>query len=506
MKRREFLRAVVAAPVIGPALVGLTRKSPRPIAGGFVDDAGASGHRLRDGKLSPGRGPERRVPIVIVGGGIAGLSAGWELQRRGVNDFVILELERDAGGNSRWGESEVSAYPWAAHYVPVPGTESALVRELFADLGVLRDGVWEERYLCFSPQERLFSHGEWHEGVEPEFALDSAGRAAFKRFDEEIARFRASGEFTIPMATGVPGDSPLDQMSMGQWLAERKLDAPALRWYVDYACRDDYGALARDTSAWAGIHYFASRAAEELGPLTWPEGNGWIAKQLIARLAERIRTGEPAVRLERAGNRWRVWTTRGTYVADSVIFAAPTFLAPHLVPELANRRPSLVYSPWLTANLTLERLPRDRGHGARPAWDNVLLDSPAVGYVDAAHQSLRTHVERRVWTYYWPLADTAPDAGRRALLALRWSDCVERILSDLERAHPDIRDCVSRIDVMRMGHAMVRPNVGFLRTTADARALARGGLFLANSDLSGLSLFEEAQYRGVTAARAAVNR
>jgi hypothetical protein len=423
-----------------------------------------------------------------------------------MSDFVILELERAAGGNARWGENEVSAFPWGAHYVPVPGTKSPLVRELFADLGVLRDGVWEERYLCFSPQERLFSHGEWHEGVEPEFALDVAGRAAFRQFDEEIARFRASGEFTIPMATGVRRKSPLDHMSMAQWLAEQKLDAPALRWYVDYACRDDYGALARDTSAWAGIHYFASRAAVEQGPLTWPEGNGWIAKQLIARLAEHIRTGEPAVRLERAGNRWLVLTTRGTYVADSVIFAAPTFLAPHLIPELANRRPSLAYSPWLTANLTLQRLPRDRGHGSPLAWDNVILDSPSVGYVDAAHQSLRTHVERRVWTYYWSLADATPEAGRRALLALSWPACVERILADLERAHPDIRECVSRVDVMRMGHAMVRPSVGFLRATAEVAAFAHGGLFLANSDLSGLSLFEEAQYRGVTAASAALTR
>jgi hypothetical protein len=32
------------------------------------------------------------------------------------------------------------------------------------------------------------------------------------------------------------------------------------------------------------------------------------------------------------------------------------------------------------------------------------------------------------------------------------------------------------------------------------------GLHLANSDLSGLSLFEEAQFRGVTAARAVLER
>ncbi len=291
---------LVGVPLVAPALVGLTRKSPRRIAGGFVDDGGAVGHRLRDGTLTGARGPETRVPIVIVGGGMAGLSAGWELRRRGVSDFVILELESVAGGNARSGENEVSPYPWAAHYVPVPSVKSTLVRELFEELGVLRDGVWEERYLCFSPQERLFAHGEWHDGIEPDFALDAAGRAAFGRFDQLIAELRASGEFTIPMADGVRRDSPLDRISMADWLAQHQLDVPAIRWYIDYACRDDYGALARDTSAWAGVHYFASRPHDEQGPLTWPEGNGWIAKRLIAKLADHIRPAEPAVRIERA--------------------------------------------------------------------------------------------------------------------------------------------------------------------------------------------------------------
>ena len=51
---------------------------------------------------------------------MAGLSAAWRLQRRGFSDFVLLEMEPSAGGNSRWGENEITAYPWAAHYVPVP--------------------------------------------------------------------------------------------------------------------------------------------------------------------------------------------------------------------------------------------------------------------------------------------------------------------------------------------------------------------------------------------------
>lgn len=510
MKRRDFLAAlaapVVAAPLLAPALIGLRRKSPRTIAGGFVDDGGALGHRLRDGTLTAGSGAARTVPIVIVGGGIAGLSAGWELQRRGVNDFLILELDANPGGNARCGENEVSAYPWAAHYVPVPGQDAPLVRELFDELGVLRDGVWEERYLCFSPQERLFSHGEWHEGIEPDFALDATGRAEFARFDELIAQHRASGEFTIPMATGVRRDSALDRVSMAEWLAAHDLESPAMRWYIDYACRDDYGALAANTSAWAGVHYFASRPHDEQGPLTWPEGNGWIAKRLVARLSDNIRTGEPVIRAEREGKRWRVVTTRAVYLADAVIFAAPTFLAPHIMPELAPKRPALVYSPWFTANLTLDRLPRDRGQGAPLSWDNVIYGSPSLGYVDATHQSLRTHSERAVWTYYWSLAELSPEEGRRVLLRGTWHDCVEKILTDLERAHPDIRECVSRIDVMRLGHAMIRPAVGFLGATSDAAKLALPGLYLAHSDLSGLSLFEEAQYRGVMAARAVVAR
>ena len=42
-------------------------------------------------------------------------------------------------------------------------------------------------------------------------------------------------------------------------LAAQGIDAPALRWYIDYCCRDDYGAGAAQVSAWAGLHYFASR-------------------------------------------------------------------------------------------------------------------------------------------------------------------------------------------------------------------------------------------------------
>ena len=56
-------------------------------------------------------------------------------------------------------------------------------------------------------------------------------------------------------------------------------------------------------------------------------------------------------------------------------------------------------------------------------------------------------------------------------------------------------------DIMRMGHAIVRPTVGAVTSGERAKLQQRNGRILfANSDLSGISIFEEAQFRGVDAA------
>src|SRR3954462_9671708 len=105
--RRGFLTSGVAA--AGAAILGC-RKTSRPIEGSFVNDAWALGHRLRD--RAPFTPPSQRLslPVVIVGGGIAGLSAAWRLLNRGLEDFVILEMESEAGGTSRSGRNSISEF------------------------------------------------------------------------------------------------------------------------------------------------------------------------------------------------------------------------------------------------------------------------------------------------------------------------------------------------------------------------------------------------------------
>jgi glycine/D-amino acid oxidase-like deaminating enzyme len=490
----------------GAGLIGLTSKSESNITGGFVfegaDQGLDQGHRVRDHARMQSPARRERVPVVIVGGGMAGLSAGWRMTKRGFHDFVILESEPRAGGNSRWGENEITPYPWAAHYLPVPDKRQTLTHELCADLGLWKDGVWNDRWLCHAPQERLFLHGRWQEGIEPVVGMNRADAAHYKHFEERIHELRQSGAFRIPMEAGLAKATPairaLDQITLDDWLRREGLFSPYLHWLLDYSTRDDYGTRSSAVSAWVGLHYFAAREPEEKGPLTWPEGNGWIARRLIEKLKPQIRTRSMAVHIRREAARWQVFTEKTLYEADAVIFAAPTWLA-HWLVEPAPPRWMIQSAPWITANLTLDGWPKNEGFDY--AWDNVIYDSPSLGYVVATHQNVKMHEPRTVWTWYMALADGAAADQRRVLLSSDWNYWKEYVLKDLERAHPDIRRLTRRIDMFRIGHAMPRPLPGTVfNAERERRARPAGTFVYANCDLGGLSLFEEAQWRGVAAA------
>ncbi len=98
-----------------------------------------------------------------------------------------------------------------------------LVRELFEELGVLRDGKWDERALCFAPQERLYIHGRWQEGIEPDADVPKRDREQFRRFYSLMAEFRASGRFTIPIALGGDRAEDLSNVSMESWMDRNRL-------------------------------------------------------------------------------------------------------------------------------------------------------------------------------------------------------------------------------------------------------------------------------------------
>lgn len=502
LNRRDLLTLFLGAPF---AAAACRTRAPQLPPGSLVGASHEIGHRLRQGSLpQPSRWESHEV--VIVGGGIAGLAASWRLAQAGVRDVITFELEPAIGGTSRSGK----AYPWGAHYVIAPSDEDRVLRRLLGEMGVLDGDAVAEQFLCRDPEERLFYRGRWYEGLYLEAGASHEDLRQLRAFEAEIARWAAWRDakgrraFALPIARGSDDAevTALDRMSMGAWMDGRGLTSTRLRWLVDYACRDDYGSRLHDTSAWAAIFYFAAR--EQRPTVTWPDGNG----RIVAHLARTAlsRPGWLVADITPNDNGADVIAMRGEEAvgvhAKRVIFAGPQFVAGRVMrPWRDNPPPHLrefTYGSWLVANLTLRERPAS--HGFPPAWDNVLYDSPSLGYVIATHQQ---GIERgpTVLTYYYALCESDPRAERERLLSAGRDEWAEVALADLSRAHPELRTITTQIDVMRWGHAMIRPRPGFVWSTARVQASQPyRTVHFANTDLSAVALCEEALDHGVRAA------
>ncbi len=478
---------------------------------------------MRSTAALPTPAVQRRAAVVVVGGGVAGLAAARGFTQRGVDDVAVLELEGSAGGNSRSAQLAGMACPLGAHYLPMPSPASCEVSDWLHEIGLLRQHlgrtVADERHLCHSPQERLFIEGAWSEGLLPPADPASATSAQYRRFAQAVRDEQRAGpaRFALPAhrSRWDAGLAALDAQSFAQWLTEKGFNDEHLRWYLDYCCRDDYGAGIDTVSAWAGIHYFASRhgfhapgegGGEREGVFTWPEGNAWLVRRLADPLAGRIHTGRTVLQVteQRQGVQVLAWNELTSQAelwdAQRVVLATPLFVAARLLsnPPNALRQAAalLQHAPWVVANVQIDAPVLDRP-GAPPSWDNVRYGSTALGYVDAMHQSLRPNAGPTVLTAYWAL----PVPDRAALLGAEAPVWRDRVLSELALVHPDIHRRAQQLSLMRWGHAMAIPRPGVQRHAAlQALRAAQGRVRFAHADLAGCSVFEEAFTAGCEAA------
>ena len=392
---------------------------------------------------------------------------------------------------------------------------------------VSNDGtpIVAEEYLCREPEERIFVDGHWHEGLFPQTIANKDDLDQYAAFNEQIQYLANERDvqgrrfFDLPIAncSDDPRGQELDRISMLDWLGQQGWNSPILRWFVDYACRDDYGLSIDRTSAWAGILYFAARLKNKdhsmQDVITWPAGNGQVVEYLSQQIPQHIRKRFMVTRIHPSDQSSRGATSEligldldknswGGYRTKRVIWAGPQFVASRVIDRFRNGNTNTPtpfrYGWWLVANVHLRDRPQDLGESL--CWDNVFYESNSLGYVVSTHQSGIDHGPC-VWTWYYPFADQPPKYSREQLLAVPWSDWVELVLTDLQRAHPKIRELVTRVDIFRWGHAMVQPYTGFVwsQTRRDSVVPDRNVHF-ANTDLSGVALMEEAFYHGVRAA------
>jgi len=532
MNRKEFIQNVIGAAAIG-GMINSCKKKQHTIKGGIVGASANIGHMIRDGK-SGGSSELIKKEIVIVGGGVSGLSAARHLQLNGITDFLLLDLEKETGGNSKSGKNEISAFPWAAHYVPIPNNDLTEYISFLKDCGVIKSidenamPGYNEAYLCFDPEERLFINGQWQDGLIPHFGVPEKDTAQINSFLKKMNEYRYAVGLDKKEAFAIPVNESstdgaftvLDSLTMQEWMLTNKFTSSYLHNYVNYCTKDDFGTPHSKISAWAGIHYFAARKGKAANAtysdvLTWPEGNGFLVKQLEASYLPQIRTNCLVTKItQQAGNvlveYFDVAAKKNVIIeAAQCIVAIPQFIAARLLNDderIDTVKKDLHYSPWMVANIKVNDLKQKTG--APISWDNVIYESESLGYIDATHQQLQVYKNKRNLTYYMPLCAKDAVTERKLAQNKTYAEWIQMIMNDLKKVHADIEEQTEEINIMLWGHAMIQPLPGYIfgKNRAMLARSVNNNIHFAHTDIAGISIFEEAFYQGLNAAKKVIAR
>jgi protoporphyrinogen/coproporphyrinogen III oxidase len=421
--------------------------------------------------------------VVIVGGGIAGLSAAWRLRHR---DVLLLEAGDRLGGRMRsdpFGEYWLN---YGAHLFPAPGSlvdgmarecglETVPVTGSMMGLAVgstLLDNGRVETYplrLPLSVRDRIaFAKA----GVKVQRAVARYHRLE-QRYDFED--HRTFGEFLGPLPPAVE-----DIFSCAAHRATAELDE------LSAGC--GIGLFAR---VWGGKRSLIARNL--LG------GSGRLPAALGLELGDRARTGCRVHAITPDGDGLVVHHDGGDVSARHVIVAAQAPHAAPLVAPLAEEAGAALSQ--LTYGAFLSVAVQTGETTAMPYDDVYAMATPGRVFdmfTNQAH-ALRTGGPRR------PGGSLMLFAGARGAAELmRETDdvIIERFLADLHELYPQTRSVVAGVTVQRweLGNVYARPGRGRLQPSLEGALGAHENLHLAGDYFAELGNIEAAARTGRAAA------
>jgi protoporphyrinogen/coproporphyrinogen III oxidase len=292
---------------------------------------------------------ERKIRVVVVGGGIAGLASGYlvrELAReRGVEiELTVLEADSRHGGNTRTDHNEGYTCEWGPN--GFLDNESATL-DLVERVGLANELVRADEN---SSNRYIYHSGKMHlvPSKPPAFLLSPILPVH--------AKLRMAGELIVP-AKHDDSDETVDAFGrrrLGNHFATFMLDPMVSGIFAGNTTElslaavfpkmvemeRDYGGLFRAMIAKKReAKYLGKEAGGPGGPNavlhTFKQGMGQLPDQLAALLGECLEIDTPVQAVERIdSDRFRVVSNDRSFEADAVIIAAPSYAAAEMVSEL----------------------------------------------------------------------------------------------------------------------------------------------------------------------------
>jgi oxygen-dependent protoporphyrinogen oxidase len=420
--------------------------------------------------------------VVIVGGGIAGLSAAWRLRHR---DVLLLEAGDRLGGRMR---SDPCGYFWlsyGAHLFPAPGS---VVDGMARDCGLEAVPV-SGSMMGLAVGSTVLGNGRVESypfrvplSVRDRIAFARAGvkvRRAVARYQRLEQRYdyedhRTFGEFLGPLPPAVH-----EIFSCAAHRASAELDE------LSAGCGIGLFALV-----WGGKRSLIARNL--LG------GSGQLPAALGRKLGDRARTGCRVNAIRPEGDGLIVHHDGGEVSARHVIVAAQAPYAAPLVAPLAEQAAAALSQ--LTYGAFLSVAVETRETTAMPYDGVYAMATPGRVFdmfTNQAH-ALRGGPRR-------PGGSLMLFAGARGAAALmREPDelIVERFVADLHELYPQTRGVIAGATVHRweLGNVHARPGRSRLQAALEGPLGAHENLHLAGDYFAELGNIEAAARSGLAAA------
>lgn len=413
------------------------------------------------GRVTSLQGGTRDAPldVVVVGGGMSGLTAAWLIKNKNV---LVLERQSIPGGRTISGTWGGFSYPKGTEYI---GPPEGFLESLFTALKLVP-------FPIPLPQAAVAYEGKIYSGTKIlGFLPDQAISDGYDRIAAELMRLEKTGINEDALFTGVTAleqFADLDRISVSTWLEQQK--APALAAQViDVENRGLFGAGNADFSmlfnlpetAWNMFDDTVETEAD--GMWTFPKGMSEVIDALAVALGDRLQTGSEVIKVvveksdlvavtyRRAGREETVW-------GKQVLFTSPAPVTARLAgaglsTTVRGALNSIRYTPYIVVNLfTSTRIWKE-------AWTLSSLDDYFVTLYDVVRtQTTATYDGPSILGIY--LAPTKADDV--SFLALSETDVMAKIMQGLLRYDPDINAKVLGHDLYRIRHAFPVFRPGYL--------------------------------------------